>query len=67
MRTTLREAIDRGFDCFYCRDAISTPDASIREACEKMVEHEGGIWGWLCTAAEVGELMQRPAAGAEPS
>ena len=67
VHTTLREAIDRGFDCFYCRDAISTPDAAIREACEKMVEHEGGIWGWLCTAVEVAELMQAPAAGVEPS
>ena len=35
VHTTLREAIDQGFDCWYARDAISTPDATIREACEK--------------------------------
>eukprot|EP00977_Amphora_coffeiformis_P026708 scaffold29231_cov268-Amphora_coffeaeformis.AAC.1 len=53
VHTTLREAVDRGYECFYCKDAISTPDETIRKACELMVEHEGGIWGWLVTVDEV--------------
>ena len=53
VHTTLREAVDRGYECFYCKDAISTPDGTIRKACELMVEHEGGIWGWLVTTDEV--------------
>ena len=53
VHSTLREAVDREFECWYCKDAISTPDEKIREACEAMVEHEGGIWGWLVTVDEV--------------
>mmetsp|Transcript_4137 Transcript_4137/g.6280 ORF Transcript_4137/g.6280 Transcript_4137/m.6280 type:complete len:223 (+) Transcript_4137:31-699(+) len=53
VHTTMREAVDRGFECWYCKDAISTPDSNLREACEKMVLHEGGIWGWLVTVEDV--------------
>ena len=59
VHTTLREAVDRGYECFYCKDAISTPDERIREACELMVEHEGGIWGWLVTADEVLQSLKK--------
>jgi nicotinamidase-related amidase len=45
VHTTLREATDRGFFCHYVRDAISTFDADLRRACERMVSVEGGIWG----------------------
>ena len=45
VHTTLREAVERGFNCWYVRDAISTFDSEIRRACEKMVEAEGGVWG----------------------
>lgn len=53
VHTTLREATDRGFFCHYVRDAISTFDAELRLACERMVEVEGGIWGRLTNTAEV--------------
>ena len=53
VHTTLREAIERGYACDYVRDAISTADASIRLACEKMVLAEGGIWGRLVTSDEL--------------
>lgn len=53
VHTTLREATDRGFDCYYVRDAISTFDPEIRRACERMVEQEGGIWGHLVTVDEM--------------
>jgi len=49
VHTTLREATDRGFDCYYVKDAISTFDPEVRRACEIMVEQEGGIWGSLVT------------------
>jgi nicotinamidase-related amidase len=47
VHTTLREATDRGFFCHYVRDAVSTFDAGLREACERMVGVEGGVWGRL--------------------
>lgn len=53
VHTTLREAIDRGFDCSYVTDAISTFDSELRVACEKMVLMEGGVWGALTTSAEI--------------
>jgi nicotinamidase-related amidase len=52
VHTTLREAIDRGFFCWYVKDAISTFDPDLRRACERMVEMEGGIWGELTCADE---------------
>ncbi len=53
VHTTLREATDRGFDCLYVRDAISTFDPEVRRACERMIEMEGGIWGRLVTTDEI--------------
>lgn len=53
VHTTLREAIDRGFDCSYVTDAISTFDPTLRRACERMVLMEGGVWGTLTTSSEV--------------
>lgn len=58
VHTTLREATDRGFICYYVRDAISTFDPEIRHACERMVEQEGGIWGELKTTTEMITLWQ---------
>jgi nicotinamidase-related amidase len=52
VHTTLREATDRGYFCNYVKDAISTFDAELRLACERMVDVEGGIWGRLTTTNE---------------
>jgi len=53
VHTTLREATDRGFDCDYVRDAISTFDPEMRRVCERMVAQEGGIWGRVTTVARL--------------
>jgi biuret amidohydrolase len=53
VHTTLREAYDRWFSCFYVKDAISCFDPEIRRACEKMIEEEGGIWGTLTSVNEI--------------
>jgi nicotinamidase-related amidase len=58
VHTTLREATDRGFDCHYVKDAISTFDPEVRRACEIMVEQEGGIWGNLVTVDQMIELWK---------
>lgn len=58
VHTTLREATDRGFDCYYVKDAISTFDPVVRRACEVMVEQEGGIWGSLVTVDRMVELWK---------
>ena len=53
VHTTLREAYDRWFNCYYAADAISCFDPQIRLACEKMIQEEGGIWGHLTTTEEL--------------
>ena len=53
VHTTLREAYDRWFSCYYVKDAISCFDPEIRRACEKMIEEEGGIWGTLTSVDEI--------------
>ena len=53
VHTTLREATDRWFSCHYVADAISCFDPSIRKACERMIEEEGGIWGTLTNVVRV--------------
>lgn len=58
VHTTLREATDRGFECYYVKDAISTFDAEVRRICERMVEQEGGIWGSLVTVDQMIEIWK---------
>jgi nicotinamidase-related amidase len=53
VHTTLREAYDRWFDCYYVADAISCFDPEIRRVCEKMIREEGGIWGHFTTTEEI--------------
>ena len=55
VHTTLREAYDRWFQCYYVADAISCFDPEIRRVCEKMVSDEGGMWGVLTTTNEMVE------------
>jgi biuret amidohydrolase len=53
VHTTLREAYDRWFRCYYAADAISCFDPEIRRVCERMIEEEGGIWGTLTTTTQL--------------
>lgn len=41
VHTAWGEATNMGFERLYVRDAISTFDRALREACEEMVETEG--------------------------
>jgi nicotinamidase-related amidase len=52
VHTTLREAYDRWYRCFYVADAISCFDPMLRKACEKMVADECGIFGTLTNVEE---------------
>jgi nicotinamidase-related amidase len=59
VHTTLREAYDRWFACYYVKDAISCFDPDIRRACERMIEEEGGIWGTLTSVDEMIQEWER--------
>jgi biuret amidohydrolase len=58
VHTTLREAYDRWFQCYYVADAVSCFDPSIRAACEKMITEEGGIWGELTSVEKMKSLWK---------
>lgn len=58
VHTTLRTSVESGYRCYYIRDAISTFDPDIRNACERMIEVEGGIWGHLTNVASVQGLLE---------
>jgi biuret amidohydrolase len=54
VHSTLRTAVELGYQCYYVQDAISTPmGATIRQACVDMVSVEGGIWGQVTSVTEV--------------
>lgn len=52
VHSTLREAVDRGFDCTTVRDACAAGDPSIHEAMLACIAGEGGILGKVCEATE---------------
>jgi len=58
VHTTLREATDRGYSCFYLKDAISAFNPDIRKACEQMILEEGGVWGELSTVNDFVKLFK---------
>ena len=53
VHTTVREATDLGFYCYYVKDAISSPDKNLRKACENMISIEGGVWGEVVTTEKI--------------
>ena len=46
--STLRSAIDRGFNCLTVRDACGSAHADLHAAALAMIEVEGGIFGECC-------------------
>lgn len=45
VHSTLREAIDRGYDCVLVSDACGSANVILHDAAMKMVTVEGGIFG----------------------
>ena len=51
--STLRTAIDRGFDCTTVSDACASAFPDLHDAALKMIEVEGGVFGEVATVDEV--------------
>ena len=60
VHSTLRSAIDRGYDCVTIADATACADDSIQEAMIRVIQGEGGIFGRVTTSAD---LLRALAAG----
>lgn len=53
VHSTLREAVDRGFDCHTVGDACAAADAAIHAAMLTCIAGEGGILGQVASTAEM--------------
>ena len=59
VHSTLREAIDRGFDCVTVGDACAAADPAIHSAMLACIDGEGGILGRVASTDEVVADWQR--------
>jgi len=53
VHSTLREAVDRGFDCTTVGDACAAGDPDIHAAMLRCIDGEGGILGRVLSVSEV--------------
>jgi nicotinamidase-related amidase len=59
VHSTLREAVDRGFDCVTVGDACAAGDPAIHSAMLACIDGEGGILGRVASTEEVVAAWQR--------
>jgi nicotinamidase-related amidase len=61
VHSTLREAVDRGFDCVTVRNACAAGDPAIHEAMLACIAGEGGILGQVLNTQDVVATWSREA------
>lgn len=50
VHSTIREANDRGYECLMLEDGTATFDPRDQEASIRMINQQGGIFGWTTTS-----------------
>lgn len=65
--STLRGAVERGFDCLAVGDACASGNMDLHRAALAMVEVEGGLFGRVATSAEVCDALRAGRLAANPS
>lgn len=58
VHTTIREANDRGYECLMVEDGTATFDPRDQEASIRMINQQGGIFGWTAPSSEVLKGLQ---------
>ncbi|OZB55668.1 MULTISPECIES: cysteine hydrolase [unclassified Thiomonas] len=53
VHSTLRSAVDHGYNCWIATDACASADASLHQAALDMVAVEGGIFGEVRSSADL--------------
>jgi biuret amidohydrolase len=61
VHSTLREAVDRGYDCVLVSDACGSANVDLHDAALKMVAVEGGIFGQVLSTQAVLTKMENKA------
>ncbi len=59
--STLRQAIDLGFDCLTVSDACASSDPQLHAAALAMIEVEGGLFGSVTDSASLLRRLERAA------
>jgi len=59
VQTTVREANDRGFECIVPSDCVASYVPEFHRVSLEMIKAQGGIFGWVTTAAEIIEGLNR--------
>ncbi len=67
VHSTLREAVDRGFDCVTVGDACAASDPALHAAALAMIGVEGGIFGRVIDSAQAVAALQRITFGRRPA
>jgi nicotinamidase-related amidase len=64
VHTTVREANDRGFECFVPADCVGSYFPEFHEMGLKMIAAQGGIFGWVGSSQDLTSALGTPAATA---
>lgn len=59
VQTTVREANDRGFECIVPSDCVASYVPEFHRASLEMIKAQGGIFGWVTTAAAIVEALDQ--------
>lgn len=58
VQTTIREANDRGYECLMMEDGTATFDPRDQEASIRMINQQGGIFGWTAMSSELLKVLK---------
>jgi nicotinamidase-related amidase len=59
VHTTIREANDRGIECLMLEDGTAAFDPRDQEAAIRMINQQGGIFGWTTTSDKLLEVLEQ--------
>ncbi|WMM24511.1 isochorismatase family cysteine hydrolase [Tissierella sp. MB52-C2] len=59
VQTTIREANDRGFECLMLEDCTAAFDPRDQEASIRMINQQGGIFGWTTESKNLLEVLNK--------
>lgn len=59
VHTTIREANDRGIECLMLEDGTAAFDPRDQEAAIRMINQQGGIFGWTTTSDKILEVLKK--------